>query len=141
MSLATGFFFVSLRHVIARPGLLAHDWGSLLCPHHRRGPLPVRWTKADHTDRYTAFSGSKATRSHPRSIPAPSIRAPSLDTGETTHVILVERYGGPHVLQLKEIALPPPAPDEVRIRHTAIGVNFIDVYCRTGFFDLLRIKR
>ncbi|WP_181592202.1 hypothetical protein [Mesorhizobium atlanticum] len=45
------------------------------------------------------------------------------------------------MLQLKEIALPPPAPDEVRIRHTAIGVNFIDVYCRTGFFDLLRIKR
>ena len=33
--------------------------------------------------------------------------------------------------------LPPPAPGEVPIRHTAIGVNFIDVYCRTGYFDLL----
>jgi NADPH:quinone reductase-like Zn-dependent oxidoreductase len=55
-----------------------------------------------------------------------------------TKAILVERYGGPEVLQLKEIALPPPAPNEVRIRHTVIGVNFIDVYCRTGYFDLLQ---
>ncbi|MER8812178.1 alcohol dehydrogenase catalytic domain-containing protein [Mesorhizobium sp. M0965] len=51
---------------------------------------------------------------------------------------MVERYGGPEVLQLKEIGLPPPAPNEVRIRHTVIGVNFIDVYCRTGYFDLLQ---
>ena len=33
--------------------------------------------------------------------------------------------------------LPAPGPGEVRLRQTAIGVNFIDVYCRTGFFDLL----
>ncbi|BCM17454.1 SRPBCC family protein [Mesorhizobium sp. J8] len=74
----------------------------------------------------------------PRSIPTPSILAPPLGAKETTRAILVERYGGPDVLQLKDIALPPPAPNEVRIRHTAIGVNFIDVYCRTGFFDLLQ---
>ncbi|AZN98419.1 hypothetical protein EJ066_15285 [Mesorhizobium sp. M9A.F.Ca.ET.002.03.1.2] len=55
-----------------------------------------------------------------------------------TRAILVERYGGPEVLQLKDIALPPPASNEVQIRHTVIGVNFIDVYCRTGYFDLLR---
>ncbi|TPL91638.1 zinc-binding dehydrogenase [Mesorhizobium sp. B2-3-12] len=63
---------------------------------------------------------------------AASIRA------ETTRAIVVERYGGPEELQPRAIALPPPAPDEVRIRHTVIGVNFIDVYCRTGFFDLLQ---
>ncbi|MES0099888.1 SRPBCC family protein [Mesorhizobium sp. M0019] len=56
----------------------------------------------------------------------------------TTRAIVVERYGGPEELQLKEIGLPPPASNEVRIRHTVIGVNFIDVYCRTGFFDLLQ---
>ncbi|MBN9217930.1 MAG: zinc-binding dehydrogenase [Mesorhizobium sp.] len=56
----------------------------------------------------------------------------------TTRAIVVERYGGPEELRLRDIALPPPAPNEVRIRHTVIGVNFIDVYCRTGFFDLLR---
>ena len=55
-----------------------------------------------------------------------------------TRAILVERYGGPEVLQLKEIGLPPHAPNEVQIRHTVIGVNFIDVYCRTGYFDLLQ---
>ncbi|MBL8581927.1 MAG: zinc-binding dehydrogenase [Rhizobiaceae bacterium] len=59
-------------------------------------------------------------------------------TTERTRAILVERYGGPEVLQLKEIALPPPGPGEVRIRHTIVGVNFIDVYCRTGYFDLLK---
>jgi NADPH2:quinone reductase len=56
----------------------------------------------------------------------------------TTRAIVVERYGGPEVLEFKEIALPAPGPGEVLIRHTAIGVNFIDVYCRTGFFDLLK---
>ena len=41
-------------------------------------------------------------------------------------------------MEFKEIGLPAPAPGEVLIRHTAIGVNFIDVYCRTGYFDLLK---
>ncbi|MEI9405618.1 zinc-binding dehydrogenase [Mesorhizobium argentiipisi] len=80
-----------------------------------------------------AIMPPRSTAVAPRPSPAPS-----LENGETTRAILVERYGGPDVLQLKEIALPPPAPDEVRIRHTVIGVNFIDVYCRTGFFDLLQ---
>jgi NADPH2:quinone reductase len=57
--------------------------------------------------------------------------------GATTTAIVVERHGGPEVLRLQEIALPPPGRGEVRLRHTAIGINFIDVYCRTGYFDLL----
>lgn len=91
------------------------------------------------TEARPAVMPSRPTGAAPISIPVPAILAPSLDTHETTRAILVERYGGPDVLEPKEIALPPPAPDEVRIRHTAIGVNFIDVYCRTGFFDLLRL--
>ena len=55
----------------------------------------------------------------------------------TTHAIVIEHYGGPEVLEFKEIGLPALRPGEVLIRHTAIGVNFIDVYCRTGHFDLL----
>ena len=39
---------------------------------------------------------------------------------------------------MRDIALPDPGPGEVQIRQTVIGVNFIDVYCRTGFFDLLK---
>lgn len=56
----------------------------------------------------------------------------------TTNAIVVERYGGPDVMRFCEIPLHPLAVDEVLIRHTAIGVNFIDVYCRTGYFDLLQ---
>ena len=44
------------------------------------------------------------------------------------------RTGGPEVLERQEIELPPPGPGEVRVRHTAIGVNFIDTYHRTGLY-------
>lgn len=63
---------------------------------------------------------------------------PAATPGSGTKAIVVERHGGPEVLQLREVALPPLAPDEVRIRHSVVGVNFIDVYCRTGYFDLLQ---
>ncbi|HMO28943.1 quinone oxidoreductase [Enterovirga sp.] len=48
--------------------------------------------------------------------------------------IRVHRYGGPEVLQLEEIELPPPAKGEIRVRQKAIGVNFIDTYFRTGLY-------
>lgn len=51
--------------------------------------------------------------------------------------IVVSRHGGPEVLVPATVRVPPPGPGEVRLRQTAIGVNYIDVYCRTGYFDLL----
>jgi NADPH:quinone reductase len=51
--------------------------------------------------------------------------------------MLVTAHGGPEVLRWGEVAVPPPGPGEVTIRHTAIGVNFIDVYARTGLFRLV----
>jgi NADPH:quinone reductase-like Zn-dependent oxidoreductase len=51
--------------------------------------------------------------------------------------VVLARHGGPEVLEWRAVSVPPPGPGEVRIRHTAIGVNFIDVYCRTGYFDLV----
>jgi NADPH:quinone reductase-like Zn-dependent oxidoreductase len=51
---------------------------------------------------------------------------------------VVERYGGPDVLRLRDVDVPAPGPGQVRIRQSFIGVNFIDVYCRTGYFDLLK---
>lgn len=53
------------------------------------------------------------------------------------HGIRMRGHGGPEVLEWAEVDAPPPGPGEVRIRHTAIGVNYIDVYCRTGYFDLV----
>ncbi|WP_442581987.1 zinc-binding dehydrogenase [Mesorhizobium sp. ASY16-5R] len=85
-------------------------------------------------------SGDDARSPSPALPVSPAYRTEAVGqaTHDHTRAIVVERHGGPEVLQLRDIALPPPGPGEVRVRHTAIGVNFIDVYCRTGFFDLLQ---
>lgn len=45
-------------------------------------------------------------------------------------------HGGPEVLRPETVRVPPPGPGHVRVRHTAIGVNFIDTYHRTGLYPL-----
>lgn len=50
--------------------------------------------------------------------------------------IAIYRHGGPEVLQAVEVELPPPAAGEVRIRHTAIGLNYSDINVRNGGFYL-----
>ena len=50
--------------------------------------------------------------------------------------VLVQAVGGPEQLKLHPIELGQPQPNEVRIRHHAIGVNYIDVYHRTGLYPL-----
>ncbi len=44
--------------------------------------------------------------------------------------------GGPDVLRLADVDLPPPGPGEIRVRHTAIGINFIDTYHRSGLYPV-----
>lgn len=51
--------------------------------------------------------------------------------------VVMDHYGGPEVLSLRDIDVPQPGPGEVRIGQAHIGVNFIDIYCRTGYFDLV----
>lgn len=51
-----------------------------------------------------------------------------------TRAIRIQRHGGVNELQLVDVALTELAPDEVRVRHTAIGVNFSDVNVRRGGF-------
>ncbi|MCP9628739.1 quinone oxidoreductase [Rhodopseudomonas palustris] len=51
-------------------------------------------------------------------------------------VIRLKAPGGSEQLVSAEIELAPPGPDEVRIRQTAIGVNFIDIYQRQGLYHL-----
>ena len=53
-----------------------------------------------------------------------------------TQAIRIHRFGGPEVLQWEEIPLSPPAPGEATIRQTAIGLNFIDTYHRSGLYPL-----
>ncbi len=50
------------------------------------------------------------------------------------HAIRVSKVGGPEVLEWTSVDVPPPGPGEVQLRHTAIGLNFIDVYHRTGLY-------
>ncbi|MDR3489607.1 MAG: quinone oxidoreductase [Bradyrhizobium sp.] len=44
--------------------------------------------------------------------------------------------GGPEVLKLETVEVGEPGPGEVRVRHTYVAVNFIDIYIRTGFYPL-----
>lgn len=50
--------------------------------------------------------------------------------------VRIHEYGGPDVMRLEEIAVGDPGTGEIRIAHTAIGLNFIDVYMRTGLYPL-----
>ena len=53
-----------------------------------------------------------------------------------TTQIRFHETGGPEVLKLETADLPPPGPSEARVRHSAIGVNFIDTYHRTGLYKV-----
>ncbi|MCE9648071.1 MAG: quinone oxidoreductase [Parvibaculum sp.] len=50
--------------------------------------------------------------------------------------IRIEKQGGPEVMELRDIELPPPGKGELRLRHTAIGLNFIDTYHRSGLYPV-----
>ena len=51
-----------------------------------------------------------------------------------SHAIRFHAYGDSDVLRWESVEVPEPGPAEVRLRHTAIGLNFIDIYERTGLY-------
>ena len=53
-----------------------------------------------------------------------------------TKAVRIEKVGGPEVMHLAEVELARPAAGEVRIRHTAIGLNYIDTYHRSGLYPI-----
>jgi len=53
-----------------------------------------------------------------------------------TRVVTIEKTGSPEVLQVKNIKLEKPGPEEVLIKHKAIGLNYIDTYHRSGLYPL-----
>ncbi|WP_099866003.1 quinone oxidoreductase family protein [Pararhizobium haloflavum] len=48
--------------------------------------------------------------------------------------IVVREHGGPEVLKLEDVQCAEPGPGEAKVRQAAIGLNFIDIYFRTGFY-------
>lgn len=50
--------------------------------------------------------------------------------------VRIETQGGPEVMELQDVELPAPEAGQVRIRHTAVGLNYIDIYHRSGLYPL-----
>ena len=54
----------------------------------------------------------------------------------TSQAIRIDQHGGPEELKLVEVQVGEPGLGEIRIRHKAIGLNYIDVYQRSGLYSL-----
>ncbi|MGV3626858.1 MAG: quinone oxidoreductase family protein [Betaproteobacteria bacterium] len=52
------------------------------------------------------------------------------------HVIRIHQNGGPEQMQWEEVSVGDPGPGEVRVRNTAVGLNFIDTYHRSGLYPM-----
>jgi NADPH:quinone reductase-like Zn-dependent oxidoreductase len=50
--------------------------------------------------------------------------------------VRIHAIGGPDVLRWEDVPKPSPGPGEILIRHDAVGLNYIDVYFRTGLYTL-----
>jgi NADPH2:quinone reductase len=57
-------------------------------------------------------------------------------TTQTSRAIRIDQNGGPEELKLVSVQVGDPGPGEIRIRHHAVGLNFIDVYQRSGLYTL-----
>ncbi|MER2264295.1 quinone oxidoreductase family protein [Methylobacterium oxalidis] len=53
--------------------------------------------------------------------------------------IRVHEYGGPEVMRFEDVPLPEPGPGQIRVRQRAVGVNFIDIYFRTGAYKAAQL--
>lgn len=88
-------------------------------------------------ERHSRNRSSPVPSSAPAGIAASAVHAAASGAVEGTAMV-IDRYGGPDELHRAPVTAPSPGPGQVRLRQSAIGVNFIDVYCRTGYFDLVK---
>lgn len=54
----------------------------------------------------------------------------------STKAIRIHAHGGPEVLRWEDVPTPEPGPGEALIRHAAVGLNYIDIYFRTGLYKI-----
>ena len=69
------------------------------------------------------------------------VAVPFRQRNPMTHAIRIHQTGGPEVLSWDDVEVGRPGPGEARIRQTAIGLNFIDTYHRTGLYPLPAPRR
>ena len=50
--------------------------------------------------------------------------------------IIIKKNGGPEVLELQDVKVGSPGPDEIKVTNHAIGLNYIDTYHRSGLYPL-----
>ena len=62
--------------------------------------------------------------------------APAENQQPMSKAIVIEEFGGPEVLQWRDVTVPDPPAGEVRVEHQAVGLNFIDTYQRSGLYPL-----
>lgn len=53
-----------------------------------------------------------------------------------SRAVRIDQHGGPEQLKIVDVQVGEPGPGQIRIRHKAVGLNFIDVYHRTGLYQL-----
>jgi NADPH:quinone reductase-like Zn-dependent oxidoreductase len=81
------------------------------------------------------FEGLRAfLRRGASAAPAPARNPASLPA----QAVVATAFGGPEVLRYESTAVVAPGPNEVRIRQTAVGVNYIDVYVRKGLYRMIQ---
>jgi NADPH:quinone reductase-like Zn-dependent oxidoreductase len=88
-------------------------------------------------------AGFEGLRNYLRQSRAAPAAAPALRRAARGAIrgnaIVLDRHGGADELKLREIDVLPPGPGEARLRQTAIGLNYIDVYVRTGHYPMLSL--
>ncbi len=53
----------------------------------------------------------------------------------SSKAIRIDKHGGPEELKLVDVSVGEPGPGQIRIRHKAVGLNFIDIYQRSGLYQ------
>src|SRR5271166_1641014 len=80
----------------------------------------------------SAFGACKPARRHPSNSGQNEQR-------KRMRAIRIHQTGGPEAMRLEDVELPPPAKGEVRLRQHAIGINFVDIYQRSGLYPTARL--
>src|SRR6185312_4318905 len=92
-----------------------------------------RWPRDPMSPRRFRCMSRTATSSSRRKSPFPSVAVHTKEYS-MTHAIRFHKTGGPEVLVWEKVEVGKPGPGEARIRHTAVGLNFVDIYNRSGLY-------